>query len=584
MKNKLIASGPTILWLMFLIGNFLFIDINLRYWYTFMEQYMMFQTTGTFFFDRLTELGGLNEYLTQFISLSFVYPFGAAASITLILGAVCLFFYLYLKAFHGRSSMLLAVLPAFLFWVYPQDSIASMLHVLTALLFACIYTRIGTLSLRYLCGFVFMTVSYFLAAPAHLLMALLMAIYECCAKTERYHCWWGLGMVAYSFVLPLLAMRAFYVIPLREAYLSKYLCHPEFPVPLSLLWIGLSFPLLTLTFHALGAKEWIKNAYWRLAIACVALLTGVVCGIIYLKNPLEQAYRYDNYARQNQWEDIVSHAKEHGVHDMDASVYLNLALSHTGRFIDELLQFPQKGEAGFIPHDPRTRMGLIQACEVAWQVGQVNAAQRFAFVGVLSSERCIQPRLMKRLVETYLVNGEFRLAEKYIKLLETTPHYREWAMQQRALLDSTVCSSTEWVERKRAYLPVTDNPFDLTKSFPSALAFLIDDHPDNRAAFEYGMGYLLVHKDLNTLMHYMQLMRDRGEDFPMRYQEAICFFYSAVHKDSKAFNTYPIDQKVKDRYVQYLQYARKMAPMTLKAQFGDTYYYYLQFAPNLNNR
>lgn len=583
MKNKLIASESVILWLLFLIGNFLFIDLNLRYWYSFMEQYMMFQTTRTFFFDRLIEPGGLNEYLTQFISLSFVHPLGAAASITLILGTVCLCFHLYLKAFRGRSSMFWAILPALLFWVYPQDSIASMLHVLTALLFAYIYTRIASLSLRYLCGFVFINVSYFLAAPAHLLMALLMAIYECCAKAERYRYWWGFGIVAYSFVLPLVAMRAFYVIPMREAYLSKYLCHPEFPIPLSLLWIGLSFPLLTLLLHVLRGKEWIKNAYWRLVIACVALLAIVVCSIIYLKNPLEQAYRYDFYARQNRWEDIVSHAKEHDIHDLDASVYLNLALSHTGRFIDELLQFPQKGESAFIPHDPRTRMSLIQASEVAWQVGQINAAQRFAFVGVLSSERCIQPRLMKRLVETYLVNGEYRMAEKYIKMLESTPNYREWAMQQRALLNPDVCSSTEWVKGKRAYLPVTDNPFDLTKSLPSALAFLIDDHPDNRAAFEYGMGYLLVHKNLNTLMHYMQLMRDRGEDFPVRYQEAICFYYSAVRKDPKAFNSYPIDPKVKERYLQYAQYARKMPSMTLKSQFGDTYYYYLQFAPNLNN-
>ena len=73
---------------------------------------------------------------------------------------------------------------------------------------------------------------------------------------------------------------------------------------------------------------------------------------------------------------------------------------------------------------------MIQASEVAWQVGQVNAAQRFAFVGVLSSQRCVQPRLMKRLVETYLVNGEYRAAEKYIRILEQTPRYKAWAAEQ----------------------------------------------------------------------------------------------------------------------------------------------------------
>ena len=145
-------------------------------------------------------------------------------------------------------------------------------------------------------------------------------------------------------------------------------------------------------------------------------------------------------------------------------------------------------------------MGLIEASEVAWQVGQVNAAQRFAFVGVLSSQRCVPPRLMKRLVATYLVTGEYRAAEKYIKILESTPHYRDWAKAQRPLLDSVVCASTDWIKAKRAVLPVTDNPLDLTLTFPNALAFLIDDHADNRPAFEYGMGYLLVYKDLMTFM------------------------------------------------------------------------------------
>lgn len=57
-------------------------------------------------------------------------------------------------------------------------------------------------------------------------------------------------------------------------------------------------------------------------------------------------------------------------------IYLNLALSKTGRFTSDLMRFPQIGEGGFIPHDPKSRMGLIEASEVAWQVGQVNAAQR----------------------------------------------------------------------------------------------------------------------------------------------------------------------------------------------------------------
>ena len=141
------------------------------------------------------------------------------------------------------------------------------------------------------------------------------------------------------------------------------------------------------------------------------------------------------------------------------------------------------------------------------------------------------------------------------------------------------CASEDWIAAKRAMLPITDNPLDLTLIFPNALAFLIDDHADNRPAFEYGMGYLLVYKDLMTFMHYMELMKERGEAFPVLYQEAICLFFAAVQKDPEAFRSFPISQEVQNRFLQFMKVARSMPPAALKQQFGDTYYYYAQFIP-----
>ncbi len=584
MKNHILSYRHILLWLTFVMGSFTFFEVNYKYWYKFMEQYLMFQTTEAHFMERLTEPGGMTQYLTEFLSLAFVYPFGASLVIALLLGSISAAFYGYLKACRFEPSMLTAILPVFLFWIYPQESIAPMLTVLFALLAAMLYASIHPDKLRYLYGFIALTTLYFFTAPASLLAAILMAIAE--VPPQKVGGKWiaVVLLLAYGAVLPLIAMRTCYILPMREAYFSKHLCHPEFPIPMALGWIGLSFPLFTLYAFIRKEKRYLKNEILTLVFSEALLLAGIAAGIVYQKNPLEQAYLYDYYARQAQWKEIVDHAKVHSIHDMDALVYLNLALSHTGQFADLLLQFPQKGEAGFIPHDPRSRMGLIQASEVAWQVGQINAAQRFAFVGVLSSERCVQPRLMKRLVETYLVTGEYRIAEKYIKLLEATPNYREWATAQRPLLNPEVCASTDWVAQKRKFLPITDNPFDLTKTLTSALAFLIDDHPDNRAAFEYGMGYLLAYKDLGTFMHYMQLMRDRGESFPVRYQEAICIFYSAIQKNPNELNRYPISKEVKDRFMEYAQAAKKFHPGALKRQFGDTYYYYLQYGPNLNHQ
>ena len=49
MKNRLFVNNNTIILFLFIIGSFLFIELNFRYWYRFLEQYMMFQTTGSYF-------------------------------------------------------------------------------------------------------------------------------------------------------------------------------------------------------------------------------------------------------------------------------------------------------------------------------------------------------------------------------------------------------------------------------------------------------------------------------------------------------------------------------------------------------
>ena len=80
-------------------------------------------------------------------------------------------------------------------------------------------------------------------------------------------------------------------------------------------------------------------------------------------------------------------------------------------------------------------------------------------------------------------------------------------------------------------------------------------------------------------MDYMELMKERGEAFPVLYQEAICLFFAAVQKDPEAFRSFPISQEVQNRFLQFMKVARSMPPAALKQQFGDTYYYYAQFIP-----
>lgn len=570
------AHNITLL-LLFVVGTFFFVEVNYRYWYHFMEQYAMFRQTGSYLLELMKQPGGFIEYVAECVMIAFAWPYWAAAIIALLLGVISCFFFAFMKRCGVRASMWVAVLPAFLFWIYPVESVAIMLAVGAGLKWGYTYARIQDWRIRYAVGLLLITVAYFLAAPAHLLLAMLVATYEYCTGQTKKKYIVGAAAVAWSLLLPLLAMRTLYVLPMREAFIGRHLFHPEHPVPLSFWLLWCSFPLLTLLAYGLRNRVLIKRERLRRVAMLLSLVAAIAYGIAYGKNPMEQAYRYDYYARCGQWNRIVNHALRHSIKDKDALIYLNLALSHTGQLNERLLQFPQIGEAGLISQDPTTRLGLIEASEVAWHLGLINSAQRFAFVGVLSSERCIQPRLMKRLVETYLVNEEYKAAAKYIKILESAPAHASWAQQLQALPDAASSPQTDCIEAKRRFAQQTDNPFDPTKSLPSTIAFMLDDHPDNRPAFEYGMAYLLLYKDLNPFMHYMRQMRDRKEALPVLYQEAICLYFAAMRQDAEEFRSFGIDGAVYQRLVSFMQAAKGLSPAVLKQQYGNTYYYYAQF-------
>ena len=157
MKNRLFVNNNTIILFLFIIGSILFIELNFRYWYRFLEQYMMFQTTGSYFQDRLAEPGGLNEYVTEFLSLV-VYPSLWS------FGSDRFYYRTDLRLFFPLLKMLVGCVPLcwrlffphFLIWIYPQESIALLTMLAFVQVLAYLYTSIKIDWLRYLFGFLFL--------------------------------------------------------------------------------------------------------------------------------------------------------------------------------------------------------------------------------------------------------------------------------------------------------------------------------------------------------------------------------------------------------------------------------------------
>ncbi|MCC8198066.1 MAG: DUF6057 family protein [Tannerellaceae bacterium] len=316
--------------LLFAVSLYLYFDINYKYYYHFMEQYVLFLYKKSYFLDLLVLPGGFNEYMAEFIIQFFYYPSMVGMILSFLIMGITFLFIIFIKRCKLPVFLPFVFIPAIIFCIFPFESIAILTAIIMTFGIAWGYTLISHKWVRYTVGTLLIGIVYFLLAPAHFLLAVLILVYEWAPFSVKAALT-GVLWILFCFLLPSMALRFLYVIPLREAYFSKFLFHPEQPVPFSFYLVWISFPVILFFTWLLRRQDFITGINRKKSIAewgCLVMLS--IIGIVYGKTTLHNAYKYDYYVRTGQWEQIVQQTSFGGIKDINALVYLNLALSYTG--------------------------------------------------------------------------------------------------------------------------------------------------------------------------------------------------------------------------------------------------------------
>ena len=95
------------------------------------------------------------------------------------------------------------------------------------------------------------------------------------------------------------------------------------------------------------------------------------------------------------------------------------------------------------------------------------------------------PKLLKRLVQTSLVYGNYKLALKYIQILEQTLFYQEWAKAHRAFLynDSLLEAAPILGPKRRCIFP--DNRFAGSLGLDKDLEEILKQNPTHTSTEQY---------------------------------------------------------------------------------------------------
>lgn len=174
-----------------------------------------------------------------------------------------------------------------------------------------------------------------------------------------------------------------------------------------------------------------RSLYWSIqSIVVLTLGAGWIYSATSMKKERDMAYDY--WASTCQWQQIIQSAEQNNPDTPLSVVCLNLALGKTGQLGERMFQFFQNGTDGLIPDFVRDYTIPLTVNEVYFHLGMINTSQRYVFEAMEAnpsyhkSTRCI-----RRLAETNLLNGEYKVAAKYLNLLKHTLFIKNGLKKQK---------------------------------------------------------------------------------------------------------------------------------------------------------
>ena len=515
MKRFLSNHAHWLLTLFFGLVVFLFWAFRYPFALTYQEQLQLFLIDGDYFCSRMAEPGGFARYIAEFLVQFYN---GAAIGALIIAVLYMLVQRLTWRLMHLSSYdyYMLSFIPVILLWYAMGDENVMLSYVVALVIAMAIalawqrWVAKWALWLKGVIVLVLIPVLYWLIGPMVLLVAVFMMPW-----------WLAVDAVFYAFALMLLSAH-YLPFPMMRIMLGiSYYRVPEV-LPYSLIALPVLIWLLSLFTSKLPQpKQWYV---YVLALAVTALLlVPKTYGFDTRKYDLIE---YDYLVRIGDWNAIIAKAEKR-MPDLPMSVSAtNLALGMTNQLGERAFDFYQRGTGGLVPKFERNFATAQLTGEIYFNLGLVNTAQRFAFEAMEAIPNYNKSaRVIKRLAETNLINGQYDVARKYLQILEKTIFYRLWAQRTMAILgDEKAINAHPLYGTLRQYRLQDDLLFS-EQELDKICGQLFKHNHQNRMAAEYLLLMPLLDRDIPRFMNFAQYIQSKIPYNPRSCQEGIAFAF-----------------------------------------------------------
>ena len=561
MKKFLSKHTPLLLTLVFGLVVFLFWRILYPFALTYQEQLQLFLFDGDYFCGRMAEPGGFARYVAEFL-MQFYNSVTIGALIIAVL--YMLVQRLTWRLMGSDSYYVWSFIPVIMLW-YAMGDESVMLTYVVALLMALSaalawrlvqLVRLGKL-VRLALVLVTIPLLYWLIGPMVLLVAVLMMP-------------WAVAVPALVYALALILLSAHYLpFPMLRVVLGiSYYRIPE-TMPYMLMAIPVVIWIMALFIKKLPQpKPWV--ACVQVLVVAVLVQVPKAFGFDARKYDLIE---YDYLVRIGDWKGVIAKAEKR-MPDLPMSVSAtNLALGMTNQLGDRAFNFYQRGSEGLLPKFERNFATSQLTGEIYFNLGLVNTAQRFAFESMEAIPNYNKSaRVVKRLAETNLINGQYEVARKYLQMLEKTIFYRPWAQRTMAMLgDEKAIDAHPLYGKLRQYRLQEDFLFS-DRELDKICGLLFMHNQQNQMAAQYLLMMPLLDRDIPRFMSYVKVVQNRIGYNPQHCQEGIAFAFMQQRQQPPKGAVSPFVLQQMNDFAQTYSNDKSAAGLN---RFRNTAWYYL---------
>lgn len=558
-----------------------------------------FYTTTSFIADMMSMPCGFVGYIASMMQSCFAMPWLGALSLTLLLVALaesmrrvfkvsaawsglCLVpsFMLILNYTEVGYMLWLVKTPALAFTM-PLGMLISIGLTATAMVFHKLWIKLVLIVL-------YATVGYWLFGLFGSL-ACLFVVLPIIAEAIRTRQWKHLSIILGILLLALVLPRVMYgqglfTMRVQDIYVAglpdyiwndaeRYLYYPAL--------VAIAFCLL------LSTTLFTQKNIVCLIVSLIGMIVAAICLVNY-------TYRDSNFfdtleqkqaLEQGDYERVLDIARTAETPPTRIQVMLTReALWQAGQAGDKMFAYPD----GDTPcNSPRQfqYMRLLCGRLFYYLEGKVNYAYRWCMEDMVEYGR--RPDYLCYMVKCALINGEWKLADKYLDALDHTLWYKDFATKYRTYVTdhSLVSKDKEMATIKPLlrYNDVLDGDGGMIELF--ILNSYAYSTGGSREIVERALMNSLIIKNLDNFWYrFMALLPGWNGQIPVHFQEAALMV--AQLQGGVDTSKLPIDNAIRERFAQLVEKSGQNGDNAsnaylLKPEFGDTYWYYYFFVEGL---